>query len=544
VRVAFPIMASQVWLDGEIVTMDDARSRARALVVRDGIIDYVGEVPEAILRAGDGAEVFHLGGRAVVPGFNDNHVHAVFMGDHALALDLGGLGAREIVDLLKERFSDPEPGMVIRAFNWDYPACPDPRKELLDEAFPRNPVVLNQFSGHAQWLNSAALRAIGIGRRGPDSRGGTVLRGPDGESTGIVRDLGDTKLSKQRSRDVYFREAMREERLDLALETFARMGITSVQDNSWYYPELLSLRRRFEEGRLSARFSAWSLGRRPRHRAAMDAAFALGVGVPDWIRPGPVKYFLDGTFSTRNACLCEPFADSGEGGTSGEGSGGKALCEEPAEPLAELCFLARRKRQGAFHIIGDRGIAIFLDAYEKALERNPGLAELRVRIEHAQLIRPSDIPRIGRLGVLVSAQPTALGSPEKDERLLGRERALRAYPYRSLLDAGVRLSFGSDIPGESGCDPIRSIGMAANREGRERITAEEALRCYTVGSAYAEFAEARKGALAPGMLADFVVLSQDITSVPPETIGDTVVEETVVGGKSVYRRLDRGPALQ
>jgi predicted amidohydrolase YtcJ len=268
----------------------------------------------------------------------------------------------------------------------------------------------------------------------------------------------------------------------------------------------------------------------------MDAVFALGAGVPDWIREGPVKYFLDGTFSTRNACLSEPFVSSGGAEQGSAEARAGELCEDPAAPEAELAFLARRRRQGAFHIIGDRGIAIFLDAYEKVLSRYPILGELRIRIEHAQLVRPEDIPRLRRLGVLVSAQPTALGSPDKDELLLGRDRALRAYPYRSLLDEGVRLSFGSDIPGESGCDPIRSIHMAANREGGERISAEEALRCYTAGSAYAEYAEGRKGVLAPGMLADFVVLSQDLTSVPRERIGDTVVEETVVGGRSVYRR--------
>ena len=327
-------------------------------------------------------------------------------------------------------------------------------------------------------------------------------------------------------RDIYYDRWMLDERLDLALSTFARLGITSVQDNTWFYPELLSLRKRLDARTLSARFTAWSLGRRPAHGAAIDAAFALGIGDADWLRPGPVKYFLDGTFSTRNACLDEPF----------EGSGEDELCAEPDAPLAELQRLARRRRQGAFHIIGDRGIAIFLDAYERALARHPGLRDLRVRIEHAQLVRAEDIPRIRDLGILVSAQPTALENPGKDERLLGRARAMRAYPYRSLLDAGVRLSFGSDIPGESSCDPIRSIHMAANREGPERISAEEALRCYTVGSAYAEFMEGRKGMLAPGMLADFAVLSQDMTSVPSERIGDTFVEETVVGGKTVYRR--------
>jgi predicted amidohydrolase YtcJ len=164
------------------------------------------------------------------------------------------------------------------------------------------------------------------------------------------------------------------------------------------------------------------------------------------------------------------------------------------------------------------------------------LKQQRIRIEHAQLIKPKDIERIARLGVLVAAQPSALGTPEKDEEILGPERARCAYPYRSLIDAGVRLSFGSDAPGEAICDPLRLISMAVNRDSDERITPEEALRCYTEGSAYAEFAEERKGVLAAGMYADFAVLSDDPTAVPPERIAQISVEETVVGGKSVYRR--------
>ena len=169
------------------------------------------------------------------------------------------------------------------------------------------------------------------------------------------------------------------------------------------------------------------------------------------------------------------------------------------------------------------------------MARYPKLKDLRIRIEHAQLIRPADIERITRLGVLVAAQPSALASPGKDEALLVRARALAAYPYRSLLEAGARLSFGSDIPGESGCDPLAAIAMAASREGSERIRPEEALRCYTEGSAYAEFAEDRKGAIKAGMLADFAVLSGDPTAVAPELIAGLRVMETVVGGKTVYK---------
>lgn len=504
--------------------MDLVRPRARALVVRDGVIEYVGDDAAALGRAGSGAQLRDLGGLAVVPGFNDNHIHAVHMGDHELSPDLSGLGAARIVELLLEAFPDPAPGEVIRAFNWDYPSCPDPRKELLDAAFPDNPVVLSQYSGHGHWLNSAALRAIGVGTGGRGPKAGSVLRDSGGEPTGVVRDLGDTALSRRRNRDIYFDGRQREKRIGIALAAFASRGITSVQDNAWFYPELPGLRRRYDRGELSARFSCWSLGSKPLSRIAMDAAFALGRGVPDWIRPGPVKFFVDGTFSTRNACLCEPFL------------GGEGECPDVPEPIRELEFLARTGRQGAFHIIGDKGVRIFLDAYGKILAKHPSLRDQRIRIEHAQLIRREDVMRIRDLGVLIAAQPTALNSPEKDAALLGRERALRAYPYRSLLDSGVHLSFGSDIPGESSFDPIGAIHMAANRDGPERISAEEALRCYTVGSAYAEFAEARKGALKEGMLADFAVLSRDITAVPRETIGETIVLETVVGGESVYRR--------
>jgi len=523
-------MSVRIWLDGDFVTLNPSRPRAEALVERDGVIVYVGAAAEAVDRAGDGAELRRLGGATVVPGFNDNHVHAVHMGDHELAPDLSGLDEEGIVELLRERFPDPAPGETIRAFNWDYPSCPNPRKELLDAAFPRNPVVLSQYGGHGQWMNGQALRAVGIRRGGPDPDSGSVLRDEGGDPTGVVRDLGDTPLSRRRNRAIFYDPVQREKRVDIALASFARLGITSVQDNTWYWPELLGLRRRYDAGDLRCRFSCWPLARRPGLRVAMDLAFALGVGVPDWIRPGPIKHFLDGTFSTRNACLSEPFVGTVEGEVPGGNS-----CPDPEAPVAELSFLARAGRQGAFHIIGDRGIEIFLDAYEEVLARYPKLAELRIRIEHAQLVRPEDVPRLRKLGVLVAAQPSALNSPEKDAALLGRDRALRAYPYRSLLDGGVHLSFGSDIPGESGCDPIAAIAMAANREGPERIGAEDALRCYTLGSAYAEFAEARLGSLEPGKLADFAALSQDITAVPRERIGDTRVVETVVGGRSVYR---------
>ncbi|WP_455381748.1 amidohydrolase, partial [Salinispira pacifica] len=244
-----------------------------------------------------------------------------------------------------------------------------------------------------------------------------------------------------------------------------------------------------------------------------------------WVRRGPWKYFLDGSFSTRTAWLWEPY----EGEPDNFGHGVTA-----ADAVAILRRLARGRTQGAFHAIGDRSISEFLDAMEAVAAELPDVRSLRMRIEHGQLIRREDIPRLAELGVLVSAQPSALGTPDKDVSLLGRERAERAYPYRSLLDAGVQLSFGSDIPGEATCDPILALHRVVNRDGPERITVEEALRTYTMGSAYAEFQENVKGSLEPGKLADFVVLSQDPTGVDATRIGETKVLQTITGGRIVY----------
>ncbi len=533
-------MKSLLFTGATFLTMDERSPSVAALAVRDGMLVFSGSLAEARAVAGPGAETVDFGGKTVIPGFNDNHLHAIILGDHLMAPDLGGLSEKEIVALLRERWRDAPPGRILYAFNWDYPACPEPRKELLDEAFPRNPVILSQFSGHAQWLNSRALAALGLRKDGPDPRTGQILRDPDGEPTGVVRDLGDTGLSKKRFAEIFFDRAQREERLDLALERFRREGITSVQDNTWFPQPLSSYGRYAKQGRLTARFSCWSLGRQGWTTPAMRAAFALGGAfgfLPrDWVRPGPVKYFLDGAFSTRTACLCEPYAADPRFAGEDKADPSRGMCGDISEPLAELDYLARHRLQGAFHAIGDRAVQIFLDAFEKVADRHPDMTNYRIRIEHAQLIRPEDIPRIHDLGLVVSAQPSALGSPEKDLKLIGRERSLRAYPYRSLLDAGVRLAFGSDIPGESTSDPLLAIHLAVNREGPEAITPLEAIRCYTRGSAYAEFMEDRKGALVEGMLADFVVLSADPTRVPSANLRDIKVEETWVGGKRVYRR--------
>jgi len=256
------------------------------------------------------------------------------------------------------------------------------------------------------------------------------------------------------------------------------------------------------------------------------------------VTPGPVKYFIDGTFSTKTAWLVEPYREMADSVHVGSGQE-----EEYGLPMGDLEWIERvvglpasKGEQGAYHAIGDRAVQAVLDALERTAREGRLPQGVRTRIEHAQLIRPEDFDRMRELGIVVSAQPSALGNPEKDIQLLGLERAERAYPFRSLLDTGVPLAFGSDIPGEAGFNPLEGIHEAVNRAGPEAITAEQALRAYTHGSAYAQFEEHEKGTIKPGAKADFALLSSNPLSIEPEKIREISVRMTVVSGKIVYTR--------
>jgi predicted amidohydrolase YtcJ len=311
--------------------------------------------------------------------------------------------------------------------------------------------------------------------------------------------------------------------LDRALGELAGVGVTSVQDNTWFPSTVRLLKGYHRKGKLTARVSCWFYGMIP----AAAALMSLNRFDDLWVRRGPWKYLLDGTFSTRTAWLLETYA--GEPGNYGIADG----VAELADRAVGLSIL--KARQAAFHAIGDRTVRELVNTIERYSRRYHNAAELRFRIEHAQLIDPEDMPRLRELGILVSAQPSALATPEKDTDLLGLQRAARAYPYRSLLDAGVRLSFGSDMPGEASFDPLLGMHYTVNRSGAERISPAEALRAYTLGSAYAEFQESEKGSITAGKLADLAVLSADPLSVAPESIKDVEVEMTVLGGRIVYR---------
>ena len=522
-------MSELLLTGGRVITMDAVRPLAEAVLVRGERIAAVGSVGQLLPLASPAARRLDLGGRCLIPGFNDNHLHALSMGEYFSRVRVNGLNTREILEVLRERFAGARRGQILFAYGWDYPYCPAPHRSLLDEAFPDNPVVLYQFSGHAAWVNSPMLARLGIRRGTPDPTGGEIMRGPDGEPTGILRDAAIYPLHLKRMRRHVFDKGLRARLLDACLGLLAEAGVTSVQDNTWVPTTVWALNEYRRSGRLTCRFTCWAYGSDRWMRPLMGLARYDRY----WVRRGPWKYLMDGTFSTHTAWLLEPYA--GEPANCGTPNG------TPEDLVRIVRQALRARRQVAFHAIGDRMIHEILNAVELVRARRPEVERLRLRLEHAQIFDPADIGRLAELGVLVAAQPTALGSPQKDAGILGPQRAGRAYPFRSLLEAGVHLSFGSDFPGEIEYRPLEAIHRAVNRPGPERITPLEALACYTRESAYAEFMEAEKGTIAAGKLADLAVLSEDPTAVTPGRIRDIRVDMTIVGGMTVFER-NQGPA--
>jgi predicted amidohydrolase YtcJ len=519
-------MNETLFRGGTVVTVDPLLPRAEAVLVRGSRIVAVGDEGEIVAAASPSARIVDLDGRALLPGFNDAHIHLANLGMRETQVDLAGLTKAEILDRLVDHDRAQPDSSPLLGFAWDYPSCPDPHRSDLDAVFPDRPVILIQFSGHGAWLNTAALGLLKLTRTAPDWGIGGPERDESGELTGILREPGDNPRLKRlwfgRMRD---RRAVREG-LGVAMQRLAEHGITSVQDNTWWPVTLSEIRTLHRRGGLTCRVQSWSLGKAP----LVDLWFSAHRFNDDWYARGPRKYFWDGAFSSHSAWLLEPYADRPD--TRGHGMDVDAI-------ERRLRRAVRGKRQVAAHAIGDAAVAAYVEAASRLRARDR-VRRLRFRVEHGQIIAPGDIERIRELGMIVSAQPHAAVEPEKDRRLLGAERAGRAYPYRSLLDAGVPLAFGSDYPGEATYDPLFGVHLAVNRDGDEAISVDEAIASYTAGGAYAEWKENEKGRIRPGFLADLVVLSADPAAVDPATIRDIAVDLTVVDGATVFARAPGG----
>ena len=528
--------ADLVLINANVITVDESLPRARAVAVAGERIIYVGDNEPALALAKKDARIIDLQGRTLVPGFNDDHTHTLGAGAFYLEPILWGKSCEEVAQIVTEEAAGKRPGELITGNSWDYPSCPDPNKKMLDVAAPNNPVYLTQYSGHAAWVNSAMLKKMKIDRGTPDPEGGQIVRDPSGEPTGVLRDtaMGSSTYTQ------FARQLLDPKRhrriLDKALELYRQAGITSVQDNTWEPLTARLLTKYQKQGKLTCRFTCWPYGQ----IKGAPALMGLASFNDTWVRKGLWKYFADGAFSTRTGWMSEPYADE---------PGNFGAPRYTAEEIRDIVMnAAQHRRQITFHAIGDRAVHEVINAVEAAQQKYPWTKELRLRLEHVQLVMPEDVPRMKRLGIVAAVQPFTISSPDKDVTLLGPDRARQAYPFHTLFTAGIPVAFGSDVPAEVDYQPLLCMYYAVTRMNKqgtlgplnpdERFTASEALYCYTMGSAYAEFMEKEKGSISRGKLADMVALSDDLTAVPPETIKDLNVIMTIVGGRVVYESID------
>ncbi|HYE65478.1 MAG TPA: amidohydrolase [Pyrinomonadaceae bacterium] len=539
------LVADLIIIDANVRTMDASRPRVEAVAVYGNRIVAVGSTKEIRRLAGPRTRVVNAGGRLILPGFNDSHVHFLSGGFQLSSVDLRDADSpQEFAERIRRFAEQRRSNHWITGGDWDHerwPGAPLPTKELIDAFTPETPVFVNRLDGHMALANSLALKLAGVTRETKDPPGGFIVRDPQtGEPTGILKDAAMSFVYK------VIPEPSFEEKLAAAraaTEHAARLGVTSVQDMSagedvGVYQTLL------ERGELKTRIYAVSplpdwqrLG-----RAGIRARFGN-----DLLRIGGLKGFSDGSLGSTTALFFEPYSDA----PTTSGLPGPEMFPEGAM-LERVRAADRAGLQVMIHAIGDRANDQILSIFEQVTKENGG-RDRRFRIEHAQHIRRQDIVRFAEGRVIASMQPYhAIDDGRWAEKRIGHERALTTYAFRSLLDAGAVLAFGTDW-NVAPLDPMLSVYAAVTRrtlDGRnpggwipaQKITVEEAVRAYTAGSAYAEFAENVKGMIAPGKLADLVILTRDIFSIDPTEIEKTRVMMTIMDGQIIYR--DEGGGMR
>jgi hypothetical protein len=518
-----------------------ATKRAEALAIGGDRILAVGTRDEVMKWKGAETKIVDLGGHFVMPGFNDAHLHLASAGLEKMNVNLvGAKTLDEFRDRLRAKVEAAEPGEWVIGEGWDetlWPVIVLPSRWDLDEVSNGHPVYLGRVDGHIGVANTKALQLASVTVATHDPEGGKIDRDEEGTPTGVLREKAQGAIWAVIPKPNHDK---RRQAIELALADLASHGITSAQDNSQWedfqvYEELE------REGKLTARISEWlpfddsiaDLNSKRKSHPASD----------NMLHTGMLKGFMDGSLGSKTAALLEPYSDDPKNSGLPQYDAAKLTAMTKERVLAGY--------QIGFHAIGDKGVQFALDAFadaEKAASTNKvkgpdGGSDFRLRIEHAQVTTPQQILRFKELKVIASMQPNHLLTDMNwAESRLGSRRAEHSYAWAELLRHGVALAFGTDYPVEP-VTPFRGLYSAVTRmseDGKktyypaQKLTIEQAIAAYTTGAAFAEFAEKQKGKLEPGMLADFVVLDQDITAVAPAKILATKVLRTVVGGKMVY----------
>lgn len=525
---------------GRVWTGDSAKPWADAVAVAGDTISAVGDSAEIARLAGPDTRVLSSGSGMVTPGFMDGHLHLLDGGHQLASIDLHDAASPDdFTRRVKDYVGRLKAGEWVVGGNWDHErwaGAPLPDRRWIDSVTPNNPVLLGRLDGHMALANSVALELAGVTRATPEVSGGTIVRDRRGEPTGVLKDEA-MNLVYVRKPD--YTDAQNDSAIVRALSHANSKGVTAAatvyggagSTGPWAAAE--ALQRVLQVGRLTVRVSLY--GDLADWRRVADT-MRQAADTNRWLRLMGVKGFLDGSLGSTTALFYDPYDDARDS---------RGLFVTPEDSLRSWIGAADSAGlQVVVHAIGERANGLLLGIYD-SVARAHGPKDRRFRVEHAQHLRREDIGRFGKLGVVASMQPYhALDDGRWAQKRIGPERIKTTYPFRSLLDQGATLAFGSDwtvVP----MDPILGIYAAVTRrtlDGKnpdgwvpeERITVEEALRAYTAGNAYGVFAEGRRGKLAPGYLADLVLLDRDLTRIPPEEIEQAAVKATVVGGRVVF----------
>jgi predicted amidohydrolase YtcJ len=543
--------ADLVLRNGRVVTVDSLMPEAEAVAIRGHTIIAVGTNAEIEAYVGRDTEVIDLAGRLVLPGFIEGHGHYMGLGQAKMNLDLMNVrNWDEIIGRVAAATRDaPQDAWVIgRGWHqekWD--RVPDdvvegvPTHASLDSVSPSNPVLLTHASGHAAFANKRALDIAGVDRNTPNPAGGEIVKDSQGNPTGLLREtaqglVGRARAASESTRAAADREAESRRQVELAAQEVLSKGVTTFVDAGTGFQTIDFLKQLEADGALPVRL--YVMIRAPNDQLEQHLPhYLMPAEENDYLIVRSVKVSIDGALGPHGAWLLEPYEDM-------PSSTGLSLVE-PASVARTAELAIANGFQLNVHAIGDRANREVLDIYERTFAAHPDRQDLRWRIEHAQHLHPDDIRRFGQLGVIPAMQGVhATSDAPWIPRRLGEQRAREgAYMWRELLESGAVIANGTDAPVED-VDPIASFYSSVSRrtntgdvfyEG-QRMTREEALRSYTLHNAYAMFAEDQLGSITPGKLADLVVLSKDIMTVPEEEIPTAVADLTIVGGVVRYRR--------
>jgi predicted amidohydrolase YtcJ len=535
--------ADRIFVNGRIWTGDAARPRAEALAVRGTTILAVGATGAIRKLAEKATEVVDLKGRFLAPGFGDAHVGLMSASLALDAVDLSGATteaeiARRITTYAK---ANPQAPWVLGR-GWSYAAFPGglPDRKALDALVSNRPAFLVSYDGHTGWANSPALLAAGLTRAAKDPAGGVIVRDPDGEPTGALKEEPAMAPVRRLIPDPSLDQKVRALRKGLALA--ASHGLTSVHDVTLREDDLPVFDQIAAEAGFKVRvYAALPLvrGANAASTVALRQARARSQG-PRW-RIGAVMGFVDGVVESRTAAFFEPYPGGGDG----------LLSWAEAELDRAVADFDKQGFQVLLHAVGDKAVHVALNAFERAARAN-GTTGRRHRVEHLEVARPQDLARFAPLGVVASTQP-AFANPDRNHfevylPALGPERGSRALAFKSIDDARAPQAFGSNWP-VSSPSVLAGLYAAVTRmtpegtpaggwEPAERLAMDAALRHYTRDVAFASLDDANRGTLAPGKQADLVVLSEDPTAVPPERLLQMKVVLTVLGGQDTYRAKD------